>query len=99
MKTYVCEYCGIYSAAEPKCNKCEEEVDNGKAEEIENMTMGIMRAYPHPSFSIGHAKMIAEYLVENPMGKPVGSKDRFEVRDYGFDDRSSDPEVVPIDYR
>lgn len=24
-KTYFCEYCGIYTASEPRCNKCEEE--------------------------------------------------------------------------
>ena len=23
-KDYVCEYCGIYRAFKPKCNKCEE---------------------------------------------------------------------------
>ena len=24
-KTYVCEFCGIYNATKPRCNKCEEE--------------------------------------------------------------------------
>lgn len=23
LKQYVCEYCGIYKAIKPKCNKCE----------------------------------------------------------------------------
>jgi hypothetical protein len=25
IKDYTCEFCGVYSANKPKCNKCEEE--------------------------------------------------------------------------
>jgi hypothetical protein len=25
LKTFVCEFCGVYNAMKPRCNKCEEE--------------------------------------------------------------------------
>ena len=25
LKTFVCEFCGVYNAMQPRCNKCEEE--------------------------------------------------------------------------
>jgi len=28
-RTFTCEYCGLYSASEPMCNRCEETEDSG----------------------------------------------------------------------
>ena len=34
MTWYTCEFCGLYQASEPRCNKCEEmEVSHGEDDE------------------------------------------------------------------
>ena len=70
---------------------------NDRQAEVDNIKMGILRAYPHPNLTPEHAEMIAEYLIENPMGKPVRSKDGFELDSY---DLYSEKVILkPIDYK
>lgn len=35
-KEYSCEYCGLYTASKPRCNKCEEETEYSFNEENES---------------------------------------------------------------
>jgi len=46
MKEFVCEFCGIYSAEKPKCNKCESrEIENRGCPRRRKIDKGLDEAY------------------------------------------------------